>query len=422
MERWNRLSGKRRGALVASGLLVVAAAISSGADSPSPVIEAAGPTPTSVTSSSTTSTSTTVAPTTTIFATATNRAVPFPEQEGAEVIFAVVAAGASGDPSASPPPGAVSATVAAITDGDTLRVILGGSTEPLRLIGVNAPERGECFAAESTAVLEWLTPVGSTVWLTIDRSDRDQYDRLLRHVWLGSLNVGEEMVRRSAALAREYPPDLAMADRFGAAQEEAKETGLGLWSKDACGPSAGHDVELTGLEADAPGNDHENLNGEFAVIRNNGAMGLDMTGWVLKDESASHRYAFPSGYVLGAGATVTVFTGCGDDSASRLYWCNGAGAVWNNDGDTAFLLDHHGNVVDDLAWVAPTTTTTASANTTVPKLTGGGNCDPSYPTVCIPPYPPDLDCGDIPHRRFKVLPPDPHGFDRDNDGIGCESG
>lgn len=50
-------------------------------------------------------------------------------------------------------------------------------------------------------------------------------------------------------------------------------------------------------------------------------------------------------------------------------------------------------------------------------------CSPAYPTVCIPPAPPDLDCGDIPHRRFPVLPPDPHRFDgSDNDGIGCESG
>lgn len=51
------------------------------------------------------------------------------------------------------------------------------------------------------------------------------------------------------------------------------------------------------------------------------------------------------------------------------------------------------------------------------------NCDrQSYPDVCIPPYPPDLDCGDIPFRRFTVRPPDPHGFDGDADGIGCESG
>lgn len=52
----------------------------------------------------------------------------------------------------------------------------------------------------------------------------------------------------------------------------------------------------------------------------------------------------------------------------------------------------------------------------------GGRCDPSYPGVCIPPSPPDLDCGDIPYRDFRVLPPDPHRFDgRDNDGRGCES-
>ena len=50
----------------------------------------------------------------------------------------------------------------------------------------------------------------------------------------------------------------------------------------------------------------------------------------------------------------------------------------------------------------------------------GTGCDPSYPDVCIPPPPPDLDCRDIPYRRFRVLPPDPHGFDRDRDGIGCE--
>ena len=48
-------------------------------------------------------------------------------------------------------------------------------------------------------------------------------------------------------------------------------------------------------------------------------------------------------------------------------------------------------------------------------------CDPSYPTVCIPPPPPDLNCGDIPYRNFTVLQPDPHGFDGNKDGIGCES-
>ncbi len=52
---------------------------------------------------------------------------------------------------------------------------------------------------------------------------------------------------------------------------------------------------------------------------------------------------------------------------------------------------------------------------------GGGNCDASYPGVCIAPYPPDLDCGDVPYTNFNVTGSDPHGFDGDSDGVGCET-
>lgn len=47
-------------------------------------------------------------------------------------------------------------------------------------------------------------------------------------------------------------------------------------------------------------------------------------------------------------------------------------------------------------------------------------CDPSYPGVCIPPAPPDLDCPEVGYSGFTVVPPDPHGFDGDGDGVGCE--
>ena len=46
------------------------------------------------------------------------------------------------------------------------------------------------------------------------------------------------------------------------------------------------------------------------------------------------------------------------------------------------------------------------------------HCAAEYPTVCIPPPPPDLNCGDIVYRNFTVLPPDRHKFDTDHDGIG----
>jgi micrococcal nuclease len=54
---------------------------------------------------------------------------------------------------------------------------------------------------------------------------------------------------------------------------------------------------------------------------------------------------------------------------------------------------------------------------------GGSACDAAYPDVCIPPGPPagaDLDCSDVTYRRFPVSPPDPHSFDADGNGIGCE--
>lgn len=51
---------------------------------------------------------------------------------------------------------------------------------------------------------------------------------------------------------------------------------------------------------------------------------------------------------------------------------------------------------------------------------GGAACDPAYPDACIPPPPPDLDCGDVAARSFQVLAPDPHRFDSNGDGIGCE--
>ena len=57
------------------------------------------------------------------------------------------------------------------------------------------------------------------------------------------------------------------------------------------------------------------------------------------------------------------------------------------------------------------------ARATEPPAAG---CDPAYPDGCIPPPPPDLDCRDVPFTHFRVLPPDPHHFDGNGDGVGCE--
>jgi micrococcal nuclease len=74
-------------------------------------------------------------------------------------------------------------------------------------------------------------------------------------------------------------------------------------------------------------------------------------------------------------------------------------------------------------WFAPGVLNPPGQGEPPPEVNDGSRsgCSPAYPDVCIPPPPPDLDCADVSARRFRVLPPDPHHFDGDGDGIGCES-
>jgi hypothetical protein len=55
------------------------------------------------------------------------------------------------------------------------------------------------------------------------------------------------------------------------------------------------------------------------------------------------------------------------------------------------------------------------------KYTGGemASCDPNYPGICIP-LATELTCADVGEAGFVVMGSDPHGFDHDGDGIGCE--
>jgi len=235
------------------------------------------------------------------------------------------------------------AIVVGVTDGDTISVSIGGVVEKLRLIGINTPETGECFASESTARLSQLVQ-GAEVRLEPDVSDRDQYGRLLRYVYVGNLFVNEVLVREGYAQAYRYEPDTAMASRLDASEASAKAANLGLWAADACGPAAVSSIEIGTIHYDAAGNDNENKNDEWVELRNAGSASLDLTGWSVKDESASHRYYFPAGFVLAPDATVRLHTGCGAATATTLFWCNQQSAVWNNGGDTVFVLDPAGNI------------------------------------------------------------------------------
>jgi competence protein ComEC len=102
-------------------------------------------------------------------------------------------------------------------------------------------------------------------------------------------------------------------------------------------------LDVVEINADADGDDAENLNDEYVVFENTGSSSLELSGWELAD-AADHTYTFPEGTVLDPGARITIHTGSGTDTETDLYWGQSR-PVWNNGGDTVILRDDTGTTV-----------------------------------------------------------------------------
>lgn len=134
-------------------------------------------------------------------------------------------------------PGA--AVVERAVDGDTLRVRIGGKAESVRLIGIDTPESVrpgtpvECFAKEAAARLRALVPAGTRVRLERDVEARDRYGRLLAYVFRrrDGLFVNLALAREGYAQVATHPPNVAHTADFVTAATEAREAGLGLWTR-----------------------------------------------------------------------------------------------------------------------------------------------------------------------------------------------
>jgi len=250
--------------------------------------------------------------------------------------------------------------VVTVIDGDTFDAVFpNGSIERVRLLGVDCPEKNaddnklgeydditdlKCLAYWGIEAMNfaksWLE--GKDVYIEFDElaGFKGYYGRWLCYVYLlNDTDFNAELIKRG--LARVYEEGTCSKERYYLTlQQQAIDAKVGLWG---CMPESGGVVILT-VHYDAAGNDWDNLNDEYVVIKNEGNEAVDMTGWTLSDE-ANHVYTFPPGFILGAGATVTVYTGSGTDMQDKLYWGNDS-PIWNNDGDTAYLRDNEGNLVD----------------------------------------------------------------------------
>jgi len=116
--------------------------------------------------------------------------------------------------------------VTEVIDGDTFKIESGMA---VRLLGINAPEMldpGGDIAKEFLTLLI----LNEKVRLEKDMTDKDDYGRLLRYVYLDGEFINGELVRMGYAEAQFYPPDTLHQKELRELEKIAIRNRRGLWS------------------------------------------------------------------------------------------------------------------------------------------------------------------------------------------------
>jgi hypothetical protein len=103
-------------------------------------------------------------------------------------------------------------------------------------------------------------------------------------------------------------------------------------------------VAISATQFNAPGDDRQNVNGEWIQLTNRGDDTVLIAGWTLSDTSHSTVYTFPA-MLLVPGETITVFSGTGSLNNTALFMGKNE-PVWGNIGDIAILKDGQGTIID----------------------------------------------------------------------------
>jgi endonuclease YncB( thermonuclease family) len=259
--------------------------------------------------------------------------------------------------------------VTSVADGDTIDVdVYGDGTSKakrIRMTGINAMEhsaysadpaerRGACHALEATARLEEI--VGDRV---VRLGARDpgsmsgaRYRRTVAAYRAGAWrDAGQTLIDEGHVLWLPAASEWARNSRYARGAQRAAAARLRLWDTDYCGfgPSQTAALKMW-VNWDADGTDGRHLNGEWVRIKNLDPTDLSIGGWWFRDSYLT-RYTFPSGAVIPAGRTITLFVGSPPAEATtttQFYWRRTT-AVFDNVaargmGDGGYLFDRDGDL------------------------------------------------------------------------------
>jgi micrococcal nuclease len=151
-----------------------------------------------------------------------------------------------------------------VIDGDT--IVINGSS--IRMLGINAPEKGEKYFKESKEFLENLV-LNKKVKLRFGKEKTDKYRRTLAYIFLGEINVNELLIEKG--FANYYFP--SEKDRYYNQFLMAWEKCLSS-NKNICERSKHLCVDCLDLEKI----------GNYFLLKNSCKNSCDLTGWTISGE------------------------------------------------------------------------------------------------------------------------------------------
>jgi endonuclease YncB( thermonuclease family) len=152
-------------------------------------------------------------------------------------------------------------SVVEVVDGDTVKLNINGTTETLRLIGLDTPETVDprkpvqCFGKEaSNKGKELLT--GKKVRIEEDptQGKSDKYNRILAYIYTeNGILYNKYMIEQGYAHEYTYNTAYKYQTEFKEAQRLAQQNQLGLWSPNTCngnttGTAQSSTVTSTGIK------------------------------------------------------------------------------------------------------------------------------------------------------------------------------
>ncbi len=136
----------------------------------------------------------------------------------------------------------LSGKVVYVSDGDTLTLLSGKQQYKIRLLAIDAPEHDQAFGNSAKKNLSALVS-GQSV--TVHWQQRDQYQRIIGQVWVNhpdckssvcenTIDVNlQQILSGGAWWYRHFAGGQTAADaaRYEQAENHARRSRLGLWSK-----------------------------------------------------------------------------------------------------------------------------------------------------------------------------------------------